>query len=206
MSTRFGRFSVLALALALGAGALAYVSAKAGAASAYKGPPAAPVIAVVDLEGVLGGLNERKDKESALKTSLEDMQKRVTALGDEAKGEQSKVEQATGAQKIALAKAMREKIIRAEFEKQYSEKVLGEMQGEMLRELYLKIDEAAGRLAKQNGYQLVLASDEKVNIPQGAPGEVLRAIALKRMLYVDQSLDITQEIVALMNNEYAAKK
>lgn len=204
---RFTRSSLLVLAAAACVGTLAFVGAKASATGAFRGPPAAPVIAVVDLDAVLQGLNEKKDRESALQSTLKDLQTRVSALGEEAKNEQAKLEQATPADKPALAKALREKIIRAEFEKQYSEKLLGEMSGEVIREIYLKIDAATERLAKQNGYQLVLASDEKNPIPErGSTGDILRSIATKRMLFVDPSLEITQEVVTLMNNEYAAKK
>ncbi len=201
------RQRVLVLAALLACAGLALIGARAAATAARFGPPAAPVIAVVDLDSVLQGLNEKKDREAALQTTLKDLQSRVNALGEEAKNEQAKLEQATDAQKPALAKALREKIIRAEFEKQYSEKILTEMSGEVIREIYLKIDNATERLAKQNGYQLVLASDEKNPVPdRGSTSDILRSIASKRMLFVDPSLDITQEVITLMNNEYAARK
>lgn len=206
-SARFARSCVLALAGLALVGSVAFFGAKASATSVFRGPPAAPVIAVVDLDAVLQGLNEKKEREAALQATLKELQNRVSGLGEDAKNEQAKLEQAPPADKPALAKALREKIIRAEFEKQYSEKLLGETSGEVIRDIYLKIDAATERLAKQNGYQLVLASDEKNPIPErGATGDILRAIAGKRMLYVDPSLDITQEVIALMNNEYAAKK
>ncbi|HVU64363.1 MAG TPA: OmpH family outer membrane protein [Phycisphaerales bacterium] len=168
-------------------------------------PPAAPVVATVDLEEVIKGLKEREDKEKALKGTQDDYQKRVNDLADEAKNAKSKLENMPdGPDKIAMAKTVREKLIRAEFEKQYAERVLAEMKGEMLRELYNKINDAVQKVAKQNGYQLVLTSDAKVQVNPGDPDSILRAIALKRILYVDPSMDITNDIIQYLNNQYAA--
>ena len=77
------------------------------------------------------------------------------------------------------------------------------MQAEMLRELYLKINAAVQFLAKRDGYQLVLTSDEKVPVNAGDPDSVLRAISLKRMLYVDPAMDITPDVVSYLNLGYA---
>ena len=78
--------------------------------------------------------------------------------------------------------------------------------GEMLRDLYMKVDAAAENLAKKNGYDLVLVSDEKAPIPQDDQAAARRAMLLKRMLYVNPTLDITQELVQTMNNEFAMGK
>lgn len=168
-------------------------------------PPAAPMIATVDLEEVIKGLKEREDKEKALKSMQEDYQKRVNNLAEEAKNAKSKLDnEPDGPGKIAMAKEVREKLIRAEFEKQYAEKILAEMKGEMLRELYNKINDAVAKIAKQMGVMLVLTNDSKVGVNSADPDSVLRAIALKRILYVDSSLDITGDVVQYLNNQYAA--
>lgn len=122
------------------------------------------------------------------------------------KSDQEKIKQIpAGSDKDKAMKELREKAIRAEFEKQYAQKLLIEMQGEMLRDLYLKISEATGRMAKTNGYSLVIANDQKIEIPKGDPNEIGRAISSKRMLYSDGALDVTQELITMMNNEYAAR-
>lgn len=198
---RFRGLGTVACALTLLAGG--YFVAQAGAKAAMKAPPSAPVIAVIDLEETLKQLKERADKEDALKVQVGELQNRIKVLEEDAKSYQSKIENAVGdPEKIRLAKEFREKAIRAEFEKQYAQRFLNELQSEMLRELYLKIDAAADAIAKKNGYALVLASDEKVNIPSGDSEAVTRAIGLKRMMYVDPQLDITREVVDEMNNKY----
>lgn len=184
---------------------VAYAANRA-TAGARLAPPSAPIIAVIDLEEALSKLGERSDKEKTLKDQVAELQARINKYGEDLKSDQSKFELEIGPAKAAMGKQIREKMIRAEFEKQYSQKLLTESQGEMLRDLYVKISDAAKRVAEKNGYQIVLASDEKVNIPKGDPDGVTRAIALKRFLYVDPQLNITGEVVEMMNNEYAAGK
>jgi Skp family chaperone for outer membrane proteins len=196
---------MLGLALIACMGVGAYVS-RATAGAAFKPtPPQSPVIATVDLEAVIKAMNERTDKEKALGTKGEEYKAKLKALQDEAESDKTKLgAEPEGPNKIAMAKALREKVFRMEFEGQYATKVLGEMQGEMLRELYLKIEAAAQTLATRYHYQLVLTSDEKAQINPGDPDSIKRAIAFKRMLYVDPAMDITTDIVDFLNNQYAA--
>lgn len=203
MTTSMFRRAVLASAAAVALGAAALTGARAGLT--MNAPPTSPVIATVDLEVVVAGLHERTDKEASLKASLAEAKSKLEKMVDEVKAEESKLSVLPkGPVLQAAAKSLREKMIRVEFEKQYTEKLLVEMQGEMLRDLYIKITEAVQRLAQKSGYTLVLASDERVQAPNGDMQTLTRAISLKRILYADDAMDITQELVTLMNNEYSA--
>jgi Skp family chaperone for outer membrane proteins len=194
--------AVLALGLGVGAASVAV------ARSAAVAPPSTPVIATIDLEEALKQLKEKTDKEATLKANLEDAQGRLNRLTQELKDEEEKVKTlSSGADRDKALKNFREKAIRAEFERQYQQRLLSELQAEMLRDLYNKISDASTRLARQNGYSLVLASDEKIQIPASSdPADVSRAISLRRMIYADGALDVTKDLVTLMNNEYAAGK
>jgi Skp family chaperone for outer membrane proteins len=206
MKTRFASRTALIVAGVIATLSAASLVGTAVARHSMMTPPPAPVIATVDLEGVVAALKERLDKELNLKASLSDAQKRVDTLVEEVKSDQEKIKQMpAGNDKDKAMKELREKAIRAEFEKQYAQKLLIEMQGEMLRDLYLKISEATGRMAKSNGYSLVIANDQKIEIPKGDPNEIGRAISSKRMLYSDGALDVTNELITMMNNEYAAR-
>lgn len=205
MTTRIVR-PALALTTLLILAGLTWTGASAVARMSAAAPPTNPILATVDLEAIVAQINERKDKEDALKASLAEAQKNVDTIVEGVKAEQSKIEQLSGAQKDAAVKRLREMAIRAEFEKQYAQKLLIEMQGEMLRDLYLKISDTTKRHAKKNGYAMVLVTDEKLEIPKSDPEAITRAISSKRMMYVDPSLDITADIVTQMNNEYSAAR
>lgn len=167
--------------------------------------PVPTVIAVVDINKVLQGLNQRN-------TMLEDLRKRVdehktktetsrTSLA----AEETKIKSmAEGPAKLAAMKTFRENFLRARFEKDYNESLLNESEVEMLHDLYAKIDAAAETLAKQNGWHMVLASDERIEIPKSSVEEMSQTIKLKRMLFVDPTLDVTADIITYMNNQFAA--
>ena len=100
---------VLGMVACVGAGAL--VSRAATGPAVASRPPAAPVIATVDLEEILRGLKEREDKEKALAAKTEEYKQKVAALQEELKSDKAKFEAETeGPAKVALGKAMREKL------------------------------------------------------------------------------------------------
>lgn len=193
--------------VALGVVAIMTLGISAGIAGANfrrPAPPAAPVIAVIDLEQAFDALNERTDLEAHLKTRQSQLLKAVEDLQAEAKSKQIEIDQLSGASKVAKRREASEAILRSEIESQISIKKLDGMRAEMRRDLYLKIVDACQRLARQNGYAMVFASDDKVQVPMADSDTVSRAISFKRMLHVDPAMDITSDVVTSMNNEYAS--
>lgn len=169
--------------------------------------PVAPVVAIVDIQKVLTSLNEHKDKQAAFKKNVDELRAKAEALDNERTADETKIKNlADGPAKIKALKDYRDKYFRAGVEREYGGRLMAEDEVNILRDLYLKIDDAATRLAKQNGYHMVLSSDERIEIP-GAPRanieELSQTIRLKRMLYIDPALDISDDLIAFMNNEYA---
>jgi Skp family chaperone for outer membrane proteins len=76
--------------------------------------------------------------------------------------------------------------------------------GEVIRPLYLKFVEAVKEVATKQGYDLVLFDDRAMDVPQGTEADINRAIERKRILYAADRLDITNEVVLLMNEKYKA--
>lgn len=170
------------------------------------GPPVA-VIAVIDLEKALAGLEERVALEADFNAERGKLQKKIEDLEKKIKDKDGNVNiLPVGPEKKAATEELRRLVYEYEFEKNYSVRVLDERKGDLIREIYQKIDVAAETLAKKNGYTMVLASDEKAEVQGGRYDDVRRMISLKRMLYVDPRHDITDEIVTLMNNEFATKR
>jgi Skp family chaperone for outer membrane proteins len=192
------------LALLMSAGAIGV-----GAGSLARRPgPVAPVVAIVNIKKVMDGLKEREEKYKTLRKRVSDLETQNKQTIDQRTGDQTKITaMAAGPAKDQALREFRDKYFRANIERKFTEESISEDEVTMLRELYLKIDDAAETLAKKNGYQLVLSSDEKMEIP--APPEATReqlsqVINLKRMLYVDPQLDITDEVLTHMNNLFAA--
>src|SRR5436309_3012668 len=116
MNIQLGRRLVLGLALAASACIGTYMTTKATATAPLRtSPPAAPVIATVDLEEIIKGMKERDEKEKALDTKQKELQAKINGLIEDAKNEKTKFDnEPVGPAKVALAKSLREKAYRAE--------------------------------------------------------------------------------------------
>ncbi|MFY7895365.1 MAG: OmpH family outer membrane protein, partial [Phycisphaerales bacterium] len=78
---------------------------------------------------------------------------------------------------------------------------------QIIRELYGKVTKAIEEVAKREGYSLVLLDDRGIELsPQMSSDAVNQVILNKRILFADGSLDITDRIATVMNNDYAAAK
>jgi len=191
-------------------GAVALVSvgtAAVTASMAFLGaPPKGATVAVVDLEKLINGLDEKKAKGEEYKRVYEIKQAELDALKKQIEERGTAVQaMPVGSQRSKAAEEVREMIFRAEGEARISSRRLDGQHADLFRDLYLKVDAAVEQLAKQNGYHMVLVSDEGVEIPENAGSEnVLRAIQMKRMLFVGTELDITDEVIKFMNNSFAA--
>lgn len=187
--------------------AAALVAAGVGATavtSAFK-PPVPPVIAVVDLEEVIKGLDERADLDAKFNARRTELQSDLDRRKKDIETKQTQMEAMPDTpQRKALGETIIKEALQLRFEKQYAEEYLDQLYGEYLRGIYAKVTESAKELAVKNGYTMVLSSDERVPVPRAGEKEVVRAISMKRMLYVDPSHDVTKELITLMNNAFAA--
>lgn len=168
-------------------------------------PPKGATVAVVDLEKLINGLDEKKAKGEEFKKAFEVKQKELDGLKKKAEEKETAIKaMPIGPARTAAADELREMILRARIEAEIANQRLDLQQADLFRDLYLKVDAAVEQLAAQNGYHMVLVSDEGAEIPKGNSETVLRGITLKRMLFVDDALDITEETIKFMNNSYAA--
>ncbi|MGE3106786.1 MAG: OmpH family outer membrane protein [Phycisphaerales bacterium] len=200
---RLVRHVFLAAAIMVSVAAIGF-GARAVSVTLLK-PPVPPVIAVVDLQAVVSGLDERTVKDAAYNSLGKELQAKIDLKTKELKDIKSQLDAAVDATErdnlqkrgILLQKDL-------EIEMQQSQQKLDNLYGESLAELYAKITAAAKKIAQQNGYTMVMASDENAEISKGDKRDVTRAITLKRMLYIDPNHYITQDVITLLNNEFRA--
>lgn len=185
---------------------LAFIAAAfAPAGQALAAPPAA-VIATVDLEKVFDGLSERNTKQDELKVYGEGLLAELNKLGQQVKDEESKAALLPeGPERRAANARVVELKITVKVKQELYQAMLDQQRGEMFRYLYNKIAAAVKRMAQDNKYTLVIASDESVAVPAGVQSsEVQRVISLRRLLFVDPRHDITNDLITMMNNEFKA--
>lgn len=200
---RIVRRVFLVLAVVVGLSVLG-VTARAVSSSLMK-PPVPPVIAVVDLQSIVAGLDERTVKDAEFQNKGKELQAALDRKKKAWEDTKSQIEAATDkAARLPLQKQAYLQEQELKFETEFSQQQLDMLYGDLLRDLYAKITAATAKLAKQNGYTMVLASDEGATIPPGGRTDVTRAISLKRMLFVEDSHDVTAEVITMMNNEFAA--
>lgn len=172
--------------------------------TAMSKPPVPPVIAVVELDVLFKGLDEHTVKMAELQIKVKESNTKLEKLKKELDDLKTQMETASPADKPLIEQKARLKKAELELEFNSSEKRLGDLYGDLFREMHVKIASACVKLAKQNGYTMVMSNTENSDIPHAGVGKVMEAISIKTMLYVDDAHDITAEVVTLMNNEYAA--
>ncbi len=171
--------------------------------------PQSAVIATVDLSAVLEGLQQRAAADVAFQT-----------LRDSTLAEQRTRESEIAALKAQLADAV-EPAARQQLEEQIA---LATIEGEFWldfkeneldvewslgrQDLYRSIQKAVKKMAEMQGYDLVIIDDSKqgfsvtgdANIPRRV--QLLQQMRMRRLLHASPALDITNDLIAAMNNAY----
>ncbi len=76
---------------------------------------------------------------------------------------------------------------------------------EMYRLLYDSVTKAVQRVATQDGWQLVLLDDRDIEVrPDLTPSQIGMIIKDKRVLYAENSVDITARVLTEMDNAFNA--
>lgn len=203
MHTKTRTITTLSIASILITALLAWT---AGASSSR--PPAQPTaIATVDIMDVIEGLNERSVLEGQLEARMEARQAQLNEVLDQLKAldadlqmlnpgtDEHREKMQEGIEKQALAKTRREVL----------SQIVSIDNGTVMEKLFSKIETAIQDIADREGYDIVLFDDSSFEVPENAPNQdVVRAIITKSVIYRHDSIDITQQVITLMNNEYSA--
>lgn len=189
-----------ALSIAGACGLAAYQAGANGAAMASR--PTA--VAVVDIQEVINGLDELRDREQELET----FGKSLTARLDKLRQDNEQAETDLGLLPAGSPEfrerqeEFRRKTLELQFELDYSKARLDEKRAQIYSALFRKINEASARLAQQSGYDIVISSDSSATVPENGAEQAIRAmIVSRRLLYASDSVDVTDDLIRFMNNE-----
>ena len=213
MTTTPFRRGLLTTALLVAALALmgAYRSA-AGQVSAN--PKPATRVAIVNLAKVMDGLTEAKDAETRLKGMVADSKKRLDEINDRMKKIDADLElmkdKKDSKEYRTLAYERLELSANGEARQKVLQQLIDEEEGTTVRLMYIKMTEAVNKFAAQDGWDLVLRDDRDIvppeKTPQGRPltgREVRGLIDQRSVIAASDRVDITTQIVTMMNNEFA---
>ncbi len=173
--------------------------------------PREPVLASVQIESLFDGLVQRAEAKAeieALKDELtaerEARQAEITKMEEEFRGAADPERQEELIDTITLEK------LKLQFWFQEAEAELEVEKALRLQHLYLKINEALGELASAQGYDLVILDDSaqepEFDRDSRVPGQlqILQQIASRKVLYRNPAIDITNDLITRMNNEFRA--
>lgn len=195
--------------LPLAAGACVALGAWAGRAESSPASMAAPktAVGVIDLEKLMAALTEVKERNKVLQEQgaekqgqLNEVVKRrdkvaedIKMLAQDSKERRLKVAEGIELEQQAKAKAA------------VLQQLIDIDKGEMIREMYEKIQASTAALAKKEGFDLIIIDDRGIDLPKmGAINEMNARISAKRVLFAADELDLTQRLANVMNAEYSA--
>lgn len=166
----------------------------------------ATAVAIVDLERVMLGLKEKekregemKDRIAAFQTTMDDLKKQLDGL--------TKQLEMTPKENVAQVREIKQKQIevaaQAEARKQALQTLISLETGEILRSMYMKINGAVDRIAEKDGWDMVLLDNRSIKIPDTVTDREINFIIQSRtVLHAANSVDITDDVITLMNNEF----
>ncbi len=171
--------------------------------------PQSAIIATVDLSAVLEGLQQR----SAADVSFQTLRASTQAERQTRESEIAALKaQLADAVEPAVRQQLEEQIaldtIENEFWLRFKKNELDVEWSLGRQDLYRSIQKAVKKMAEMQGYDLVIIDDSKqefsVTGDATAPRQVqlLQQMRMRRLLHASPALDITNDLIAAMNNAY----
>lgn len=173
-------------------------------------PAAKPiVVAIVDVSGVLNSLEEKAQVEAEL-------QAEATTLKDEERTRKDELKQLDSDLKYlavgtddynAKQQQLQMKQIELQTWSVYQTQRMSRESTRRIFELYQKFLAASERVAKSNGYDLVLYKEQPLdrigaNLDNLKPENLAEVIQSRKVVWAADGLDITDQVRTLMDNDF----
>jgi Skp family chaperone for outer membrane proteins len=201
------RFNVPLVILALALGTIAAYQALAQRGAGIS----PPIIAAVRIEPLFDGLQQRAEAKM-----------QISAMEDELMAEQGTRQEAINAKELEL-----EDVVAASRREELSDEIaldrikhqfwFREAQAELevekavrLQNLYRSIKAAIAEMAEAEGYDMVVLNDSSDDVPFDrearvpAQIQILQQVTNRKILYLKPTIDVTDDLIVRMNNEYRA--
>jgi len=159
--------------------------------------PAAYKIGVVDMKQVFDSYKKQTDEYAKLRVKRDEMQKPITALGDQITADKEKYEKEKEKLDVDAKRALEEKIEanatkwKAEFDR--AQQDIDRQEKKLMRDLFEEIYAAIQEVGAQGDYHLVFESGDSGSVMPGRPGG---------LLYSSTTLNMTQKVVEHLNGKY----
>ena len=191
---------VMSLLIVAAIGLSGFIAAQAG--HFVKGRPTAT--AVADVQLVFESLKEKMQIEADLKSQLEQLNQEEQIRKQKLQELKSDLEILAPDTPAYNEKqsSLEQKAIELQAWQGFQTQKLNRERGLQIERLYRKMLDAIGRLAKQNGYDLVMFKEKPANFRGAKPEALNTLIQVRKVLWAAEELDLTDQIIQMMNNEF----
>jgi Skp family chaperone for outer membrane proteins len=205
----WSRQSVMVVAALLLGAVVAGVTSRPAGAEASRGVIQGLKVGTVDLERLINGLRETEARNRELEERAGTWQKELNELVGRLKEVENQLNnvlpKGDSPERRAKARELFELRSQAETRRRFFQEMIEAERGEIIRVVYDKVQAAVGAVAQAGGYDLVLLDDRKIDIPSLTRLEQVNAIIQnKKVIWATAAIDLTDQVMTRMNNDYAA--
>ena len=169
------------------------------------------VVATIDLQKVMNSLAERGDLEAALTAQSQE----ILAERDQRQGEIEQLateleDMVEGPEQTRLQEELDLKLLQEMAWIRFIQQEIDIEKSLMLENLYRSMQENSAKLAEIEGIDLIIINDgdDEFVVSGGLKitrqDQIREQIAMRRVLYRAKTIDISDDLIIRMNNEYAA--
>jgi len=174
-------------------------------ANATRPPAPATAVATVDIVKIIEKLKEREVREAQLEENKDARQAQLQEVADKIRLLEADLKdgnRSTPEYKDKIRQAMEiQAVYKARGEA--LNQILSIDRGNVTREMYEKMLDAISRISDREGYDIVIFDDSLFEVPEDVQyQDVFRSIVSRSIIYRHESIDITEQVVTLMNNEF----
>lgn len=161
-------------------------------------------VAVVDIEAVFAGLQEK----TLLEANMQSQAERVKTEHEQAQndlrslqGDLDLLDPAGEAYRRKQAE-VQQAVIQFQVTREYHNQRLARTQVGNIEHLYRKTLDAAGRVATDNGYDLVIFKEKAPDFTGANAQQISTQIQVRKLLWSSDRVDLTQQVTQRMNSEF----
>ncbi len=174
---------------------------------AQQGTRAQPTsVAVVDLERVFESSKEKLKFDQDQRTAREQLQKQAETKQKAASTMKSELDTLAPGTPAYTQKQQELELAAVEFQawSQYEQVKVNREAAVRIEGLYRKSIDAIDRMAQEMGYDLVLYREAQTKFQYENIQQLLQQIGFRKVLYATDGIDITDQVIQRMNNEFEA--
>ena len=169
------------------------------------------VVATVNLSAVMNGLSERADLSAELAAKVQVIQAEDKRRTEELQARAMELDDVVAPERLAaLQDELDLLLLQRGAWQQFSQQEIDIDRSLMLEGIFQSMKESALELAEIEGIDLILieTSEDDIQIAPDArvsrEQQVAEQISSRRVLWREQAIDISDELIIRMNNDYAA--